>query len=54
MEGQPPKGEAALEFQEIVVSGQRYAERAVEQERIPADLKEIPLKYFEHFQGDDE
>lgn len=51
--GVPPKGEAAHEFRSVLLSGSRAAEEAMDHERIPADLKEIPLRYFEELQGDE-
>ncbi len=49
--GVPPKGEAAHEFRSAILSGSRAAEEAIEHEQIPADLKEIPLRYFEELEG---
>ncbi|MFQ5653886.1 MAG: hypothetical protein ACE5GW_04030 [Planctomycetota bacterium] len=45
--GAAPPGEARLELEEMIISGSRYAERSLERERIPAELKEIARKYFE-------
>lgn len=45
--GMPPKGEAKLELQEVISTQTRYAEQALERERIPNELKEIPKRYFE-------
>lgn len=46
-QGMPPTGEARLELQQLILSESRYAEQSLEQERIPAELKEIPKQYFE-------
>lgn len=45
--GTLPRGESRVELQEMLSTSQKYAEQALERERIPAELKEIPKKYFE-------
>ncbi len=47
VEGQPPKGQAGIRLQDMILSGSRFAEQSMEKERIPSDLKEIPKHYFE-------
>lgn len=46
-QGEAPKGEAKLELEQAIRSGSRIAEEALEQERMPAELKEIPKQYFD-------
>ncbi|MCI0652471.1 MAG: hypothetical protein L0Z55_11385 [Planctomycetes bacterium] len=50
VEGEAPKGAAAIELREAALAGQRFAEESLDQERIPADLREIPRRYFERIQ----
>lgn len=47
VKGDPPAGEARAELRAVLEAGTRYAEQALERERIPAELKEIPKRYFE-------
>ena len=49
--GEAPRGDAQIELQELILSGSRLAEESLEQERMPAELKEIPKKYFEGLSG---
>ena len=49
--GDAPKGEAQVELEELISAGKRMMEQSLERERIPAELKEIPRKYFEKIQG---
>ncbi len=51
VKGLPPKGEAQVELRELILSETRLQEKSLEQERIPAELKEIPRRYFERIQG---
>ena len=51
--GLPPKGDASIELQGAIRSASRMAEQSIEQEHIPADLKEIPLRYFERLEGEE-
>ena len=36
-----------MDLQDVILSGARHAEQSLDKERIPADLKEIPLRYYE-------
>ena len=49
--GEAPTGDAQVELLNLILEGQRIAEQSLERERIPAELKEIPIQYFEKIQG---
>ncbi len=51
VKGLPAKGEVQVELEELILTETRLAERSLERERIPAELKEIPRRYFELIQG---
>ncbi len=51
VKGLPAKGEVQVELKELILTETRLAERSLERERIPAELKEIPRRYFERIQG---
>ena len=45
--GWPSLGEAQVELRDEILSGARLREESLDRERIPAELKEIPRRYFE-------
>jgi hypothetical protein len=49
--GQAPTGKARVELEQLILSGSKFAEEALDRERMPADRKEIPLRYFERIRG---
>ncbi|MCA8959412.1 MAG: hypothetical protein KDC38_02815 [Planctomycetes bacterium] len=49
--GEAPRGESQIELQELILTGSRYAEESLEQERYPAEYRELPKRYFERLRG---
>ena len=46
VEGEAPRGDSRAELKEVLQASRRFAEEAIQHERIPAELRQVVEDYF--------